>query len=1323
MVPCRDMRPGEVVAERFAIQHLAGTGGMGAVYKALDRLTGEVVALKTLTGASPDSRDRLAREGQALAQLRHPHVVRYVTHGATPQGEPFVAMDWVEGETLGRRLQREGLTARAGLLLGARLAEALAYAHERGVLHRDVKPGNVMLRGGAPADPVLVDFGVARLEAGYASLTQTGMMIGTPTYMAPEQARGARDVDRRADVFALGCLLFRCLAGRVPFEGEDALAVLAKVLLDDPPRLGTLRPDLPLEVDDLIHAMLAKERDDRPADAREIAARLAALAERAEDAGAPSRPRERITMTERRLLGLIAADTRLRLADDDESRAPASALLARVSAATRPFRAQCDVLASGSLVIALSGRPSATDLASDAARCALLLRDEVPGVAMVLVTGRAVMGGEGAGESRATTVGAAGDVFERATRLLRRHARGDGAPGVRVDDATRDLLDPRFDVAPAKGGPVLRGMRAAAEPIRTLLGKPTPCVGRERELRVLEATLDECVSEELSRAVLVTADAGMGKSRLRHEFLRRAREGHASLEVLLGRGDPLTSSSPYAILGQALRKAAGVRQGEPAVERAAKLAAFVGRDVRAEDRARVVAFVGEMVGVPAAGEPGAQVLAARRDPILMKDQTRRAFEDWLRAECIHHPVLIVLEDVHWADTSSMRLLDATMSVLPESPLMLLALARPEVDAQLPGLWQERGAQRLPLTPLSRKASEKLVREAIGDRVSAEACARIAAVAAGNAFYLEELIRAASGGEAGAVPESVRAMVQARLEALEPQARRVLRAASLFGETFWVGGVRALVGEAAARSEAPTMATGGARARTTGEIEAWLADLGERELVARRPEARFPDEQEYVFRHDIVREAAYGMLTEKDAGLGHRLAAEWLVGVGEGDALLVAEHFERGDQRELAAPWLAQAAEMALDSNDFALVLSTATRARACGADGEVLGRARLAESEAHRWRGETREAQLAAEDALAHLEEGTGRWVDAVAAVAFTSGYQGDTDTLERMAHVLLAHTRRVAEGAQRETIFALAQVARSVAVHGRPELGERLMRETDRLATPLMTSDPAVAARVHAARALEAISAGDHAGFLARVRDSRDQYAAAGDLRNEASQDTNVGYALGQLGRYEESETVLRARLAAAERAGFATTALHALQNLGFVLLRLGRMEEAERIQLEVIETAKQQGALRYVANGHASLSIIALALGQTDRAVEEGLAAVSATATDSPRHAYALTTLADALLARGETDEACRRAATAMDLVKRVGSFDIGEAYVRVVHAEALLAAGREEEAAAATREARDEVLRRANLVGEADRETFVRAVPENRRILRLATQLLAG
>ena len=286
--------------------------------------------------------------------------------------------------------------------------------------------------------------------------------------------------------------------------------------------------------------------------------------------------------------------------------------------------------------------------------------------------------------------------------------------------------------------------RTLAQGQRTLLGRPTSCVGRDWELGLLAGILDECLDEGDARGVLVTAVAGMGKSRLGAEFVSRIQERHATVSIWVGRGDSLRAGATLDLLAQALRGALGIFEGERLPARRDKLQARVAEHVPADDQRRVAEFLAELVGAPFpdGDEASAQLKAARQDAQLMSEQMRKAWLDFLQAETRAHPVLLLLEDLHWSDFGTVRFIDAALRDRSKQPWMVLALARPEVFEVFPKLWADRqSVQELRLKELGKKAGERLVRQVLGDVVGSDTVERLVHQADGNAFYLEELIRA------------------------------------------------------------------------------------------------------------------------------------------------------------------------------------------------------------------------------------------------------------------------------------------------------------------------------------------------------------------------------------------------------------------------------------------------------------------------------------------------------------------------------------------------------------------------------------------------------
>jgi Leucine-rich repeat (LRR) protein len=262
----------------YRVLRLLGEGGMGLVFQAEDTLLRRLVALKVLRpdfAQKPAAVQRFFREAQAAAAFKHEHIVTIHQVGQAGQ-VPFMVAELLPGEALEQRLQRKGSITPAEILrLGREIAAGLAAVHGRGLVHRDIKPGNIWLE--APTDRVkILDFGLARTAADETHLTQSGYILGTPSYMAPEQARGA-DLDARADLFSLGCVLYRLCTGRVPFMGKDIMSTLSALATETPPRVRDLAPSLPPALSDLTMKLLAKDPAQRPASAEAVIQAIQAI--------------------------------------------------------------------------------------------------------------------------------------------------------------------------------------------------------------------------------------------------------------------------------------------------------------------------------------------------------------------------------------------------------------------------------------------------------------------------------------------------------------------------------------------------------------------------------------------------------------------------------------------------------------------------------------------------------------------------------------------------------------------------------------------------------------------------------------------------------------------------------------------------------------------------------------------------------------------------------------------------------------------------------------------------------------------------------------
>jgi tetratricopeptide (TPR) repeat protein len=1233
--------------------------------------------------------DTLAPTGASpivVPDLRRPGIVQHIKDGVTDAGAPYLAMQWQDGEDLATRLERGALDIDDTLILVKRVADALAVMHHRGIVHRDIKPSNLFLVNGQIDQVKVLDVGIVRLRD-EASLIRMEI-LGTPSYLAPEQVRNEQAIDARVDVFALGCILMECLMGTPVFRGDNLMAALAKILLQDPPPLREIRPDLSRELDTFVLQMLSKDPKGRPMDGAAVAAALKNIrpSNLPVDTTSTDSSSRSITGDEQRILSILLVGpiiTRSAHADDETELGPEVA---------RYGCTWTSLLDGSGLVTSNAANPTA-----QLAHCALALSSLEPDRPIVLATGRS--------ENKGKLL--VGEVIDRAAKMVNAIAaeRTDRIP---VDETSAFLLDGRFDIRSIDGRFVLSGTREGG--VRTLLGKPTAFVGRDVEIRLLEQLWRSCIDDSAAGAVLITGTPGMGKTRLLHEFLPIARQTAPHMDIWTGRGDSLAAGSALALLSGALRGACGLHEGMPLDERHRRIRERVVRHVT-DDTSGIAGFLGEIVGAPFPAKPGSPLHAARQDARLMSEQLRRVFEEFLDAESATHPVLFVLEDLHWGDLPTVRFIDAALRNLGHRPFLVLALARPEVEERFPKLWNERSIQTLRLRPLSTKASDKLVANVLGTTANPETMARIVALAEGNAFFLEELVRkvaeAARVGKTGVtdLPETVLAMVQARLEALPAEARRYLRAASVFGESFFREGLAVLLG-----------ATADSR-----EFDRMLDDLVVREVIQRRSQNRSTGNIEFMFRHGLIREGAYAMLTDLDRKRGHCLAGAWLEAHDEPDAMLLARHFEQGEELPRAARAYRRAADHALLTDDLHAAIERAERGVVCGASGasgEELGALRVIQAEAHNWRGELALSEQRATEAIGLLAPGTIAWFRAVQQAVDAAGKLGAFDKVDGLARPSTS-AMPTADAINARTI-CLTVCANHLIFGGRYQAADDVLSslaDDDHFATQ---SAQAVG-MVYQSRAIRATALGDPWGCCESLKTTLAFFEQAGDRRSACLTRQNLGFAFTELGDHESAERALRSALTVAERMGLQEVVAYTLQNLGRVLAYRGIFDEGRSIQQRAIEVFQKQEQSRGMGLSQAYLADLELLAGDISAAEPEARAAIESLSGVPALRASALAVLARILLARGRLAEGLDAAREAYGLLESLGTIEEGEGMVRLVYAEALAANGETEAFTRAIIVARDQVLTKADGIRDvAGREGFVTAIVDHARTLALASRV---
>ena len=1272
------MKPGDIVADRFIVERLAGRGGMGSVYRAVDRTTDEQVALKVLDGGPEVFEERFFREARVLASIKHPAVVRYIAQGATG-GALWIAMEWLEGDDLSMRLARGRIDLASSLVLVARAAEGVAEAHAAGVVHRDLKPSNLFLVGGDAAALKVLDFGVAKLGARTRAVTRTGQMVGTVGYMAPEQITGERDVDTSADLFSLGCVLFECVTGTPAFNGETLIAIIAKVLRDAPPSASELEPSVPPELDELIRNLLDKDRTKRPKSARDVAERLRSMVSSLPEAPPLSRrARASISGREQRLVSAILVSPR------ENAEGSTNAIAEELASS---FGVDVSDLGGGAYLFVVASSGTAKDQAARAASCAIAIRARLGEPRIAIGTGLAT-----------PTCGLPiGPAIDRAAALLDVEI-SDGAPfPILLDDVTAGLLDDRFEVEANGAAFVLVGgarvARSAPPPPRG-----TPFVGREKEMAIVEAVLAESRDERVARAVIVTGPAGGGKSRLRREFIGKAAHG-GKLRTVVARADVVGSGGALSLVKQIALRLVSLTDAESRDERGERVRAFVGSRPGRGDAAHTIEFLSELVGATTHEEPSAELVAARSDPRGMSAWLRKTFAELCSDEARRDGLVIVLEDLHWGDEASVDFVGEALRQAKELPLFVLALARTEVWEALPRLRELLDPHEVRLAGLTPRAAQRLAEAALGDASSPDLVQRIVARSEGNPFFLEELARSAAEGRTD-TSETVLAVVQSRIQRLDAEARRLLRAASVFGREFRPRGVTRLMG-------LPEGAV---------QVEGLLRHLVEREMIEPLPvapaRAHSQTDAGYAFRHDLLREAAYATLPEADKPRAHALAAEWLEREGDVDASVMAEHFERAGDAPRAVEWLVKATEEAHNAGSYERVCVLAARGIAAGATGVQRGALRAAEGLARAWRHDWKRSHPATSEALTLLPQGSASWFRAAAVHTFGSVSLGDGAAIGELTQTVVALADEPeSTGAYAFALFALVNV---LSLVGQRAIAEHLVAKLD--ARDKSSTDFAFVAWRALARTHLSLSTRGAPGEAWKHLEVASRFArGVSDSVAKVATDFYRLALLQDCGDAVSAEREARSILVGPGSDAVPYLRSWSLHTLGHALLVSGQHQAA----IELAENLVSSDDALFTQRARSLLGQALLAARRFDEASLAARAVIDA--APSPQDKAAGLSIESAVeLSKGHADKAIELARSALDLVEKSGCTAATASMLELAHLEALLAAD-----APALDPALVASIARIETVARSLSDSLQRAWREghvNRRILEIA-RLRAG
>ncbi len=1289
------------ISGRWVLQELVGKGGMGTVFRALELGSGETVAVKLLHDGEESHIERFSREASVLAELQHPSIVQYRAHGVTHDGRAYIVMEWLDGEDLGHRLRRGALTVGQIVDLVAQVAEALEFAHSKGVVHRDIKPGNIFLHRHTTAK--LLDFGIARKLSG-THLTRTGMVVGTVEYMAPEQVRSSRDSGPSADIYALGCVLYECITGDPPFSGSHVAAILARILFEEPHPLGLINPKLPSALAALVDGMLQKDETKRPLKVAETLRHIRPLIDsqlQPTGSGSVAQSSKTVmTMGEIRMITAVLASPDPSFTTDYDARTSVRSQiemnvtqdLAIPESVKKYPGVRISLLPDGWLLAVFDpvGQIGLLEQVVNAANLAqdILHRRPMTQIALAVTP------------QGATQIKMVGPLVEACTRILDQvggaaEAGATRTDGVWLDELSAQVLSQRFHVEKKPMGTKLGATRGERESESLFLGKPIAFVGRETELGTLDLWIRSTLEEQSPRTLIVISPPGIGKSRLLHEYLLRLKTSGMAYLRMLGRCESLTEQAPLAPLEHALRLHFGVQNGQDLEAQRQLLRNAVIPKLSQEMGTHVIGFLGEFIGVPFSVSECPPLAAARHDPKVMSEQLTQALIDYFRMECEAQPVVLVLEDLHFCDQSTIRMVETLHRELSGCPFVVVAAARPEVNDKFPLLWNGIQKDVLQIRPLSKKHMEKLAQQFVGSSVSPTVLERVVQLADGNPLFLEELLRSVSSGHQDTLPLTILAVQQQRVQALPTDARRILRAASIFGLHCWKGGLSELTGLA------------------EPDVEDCLRYLVRTEILDQRRQSRFAREAEYVFRHALMREAVYQMVTEEDLKIGHELAAQYLLRIDEKDAFVLASHFERAGNLEAAGAQHVRAAADCLARFELDGANRGAVRAIELGVSGETHGMACSIIAQARYWGVDWAPVPDWAGRALELCRPGSQEYCRALSVFMMASVMTGRQEFIGPLVQKYLA-TEPSTDAIDAYFEAGNFMVLMFVMLAERPLVETFLAR---------LEAVVASASHLAIARAMLSFCHGAYLRLLSSqpwtaaslLRDAHTRFQYAGDLRHETLSACLLALAEREVGNVEKGAITLQTAMRQAERLSgtlLPTVQLHQAMLLEHSQEQAGR-QRAYDCARRVVVGFKDNAVYVALAQGIVAQGLLYEgAITEAAAMAETAWQGLQATPT---MQAIVAPARVEALLAAGRLGDAEQAARALTALYDKLADAGYLEPIGRTAAAAALLAAGFEEEAATQRELAKAKVWQRAKAAPtEEARQLFLSAVPENVRAL---------
>ncbi|MGB3712888.1 MAG: protein kinase [Candidatus Promineifilaceae bacterium] len=1247
----KNLGPYELIGE-------IGKGGMATVYRAYQPSMDRFVAIKIIKQSVLDDeevRERFQREARLIARLEHPHILPVYDFDGSNE-LPYIVMRYLEGGTLKDVLNQGSLPFDEITFILLQIGPALDYAHRQGVVHRDIKPSNVLidLEGNA----LVMDFGIARVVGQVAErqgLTAKGVSIGTPDYMAPEQIMGLTDLDHRADVYSLGVMVFQMTTGQLPFAGDAPMSTMLMHLREPVPNASEINPELPSTLDDVLKRAMAKEPADRYDSAQvltaavvsvlgglaattptklKMAAQESAFIQRRRLSGEASTPVRAETRTtpseENRSITAMYANAAEFTEIIDLIEGPEAAREAMVE--LKSVVAEC-VDRNGGLVfnqgehdiLALWGAIVAReDDAERAVQTALEIRksinhrvtgflseEEPLPVRIGVNSGLALLSlAEDTG-----TFTASGATISLASRVA------DNADGlVLITHDTFRQVQGIFEIEPDTPIRMRQiGGRAFVDTYRVYEQKPRPfrlkprgiegvetrMIGRRSELEQIQKAFFIAVEESETQMVTVVGDPGVGKTRLLYEFASWAELRPEMYFIFRVRSTPAMTNRPLALWRELLSFRFEILDDDPPKVVHEKMEAGI-LDLIGED--------GEMAHLMGhlAGFDFVEDLDFSKDPKDIADRARRAAVNFFHRLTQVDPVVLQLDDIHYADDASLDLL-AEIAIAHENlPLLLISTARPQLYDQRPTWGSGRqNHQRINLSPLDKRDARDLASELLQrvDSLPRELRDLIAERSEGNPYYLEELVKMLledrvilkvdelkwavedSRIERLRVPPTLIGLLQARFDSLLYPEKLTLQRAAVAGRVFHDGALDAL-------DEADEI--------HVDDLSHVLESLSEREFIFPRDTSAFSNNREYLFGQAMLRDLILETLLTRQVKVYNKAMADWLADQGgerasEYDAL-IAEHYEKAGELGLAAKYFEQAGRSAVNRGALSEAIQIEEHSlKLLDEEEHETQRLRLLLhlSGIHGWSGDYTRSYELLQPALKLARKSGDRQAEAVSLGQLgrmAGAWQGDYDRGRTYLEKALIIARELDE--KDLLMFILRQLGNLAYPTGRHDEATQYLEKSLLLAAEI--EDTAAMANALNSLGENERHRGDPIAALAYYRQAQDLEGIRENPNLDALTATNIGYALLEQERFQESKEQTTEALIKAEELGSNYLTAGCKQILGGASTGLGEDELARIYLMDSFGMFHEMGNLPDLLYSIADLARLELRAGNRSQAVE---------------------------------------------------------------------------------------------------------------------------